>query len=351
MRLLIITQKVDRDDPVLGFFHRWIEEFAKHFGTVTVICLGKGEFDLPENVKIFSLGKPSFAEASKGKGRRLEYVWNFYKYILRERENYDRVFVHMNQEYVLLGGVLWKLWGKKIFMWRNHAKGDLRTDLAVKLSDKVFCTSPASYTAKFSKTVQMPIGVDINFFKPDPSVRKKKNSILFLGRMSPVKNVEAFADALKVLREKKFSFNATIAGSALSRDKEYEKMIKYKVAAMKLSGSVEFVGAVTQKEALKLYQKHGLYVNLTLSGSLDKTIVEALSSGSKVVVANQFFKSYLPETWVVDDPKDCQKLAENIEKALLDSHGYNSETQGHIAALIEENSLEGLMKRLEKELT
>ena len=57
MKLLICTQAVDREDSVLGFFHSWIREFAKHYESVTVICLYKGEYDLPENVKILSLGK------------------------------------------------------------------------------------------------------------------------------------------------------------------------------------------------------------------------------------------------------------------------------------------------------
>lgn len=43
MRLLILTQAVDLDDPVLGFFHRWIVEFAKRFDTIEVICLKAGD--------------------------------------------------------------------------------------------------------------------------------------------------------------------------------------------------------------------------------------------------------------------------------------------------------------------
>lgn len=54
---MIVTQKVDVNDPILGFFHRWVEEFAKHFERITVICLQKGEYNLPANVKVFSLGK------------------------------------------------------------------------------------------------------------------------------------------------------------------------------------------------------------------------------------------------------------------------------------------------------
>src|SRR3989338_3997811 len=96
MKLLIITQKVDKNDPILGFFHRWLEEFAKNVEKLTVICLGKGEYDLPENVRVLSLGKESGHS-------KIKYLRRFYKYIWMERKNYDAVFVHMNPEYVILG--------------------------------------------------------------------------------------------------------------------------------------------------------------------------------------------------------------------------------------------------------
>ena len=60
MKLLIITQTVDINDQILGFFHRWVEEFAKHCEQITVICLEKGIHDLPQNVRVFSLGKEDF---------------------------------------------------------------------------------------------------------------------------------------------------------------------------------------------------------------------------------------------------------------------------------------------------
>jgi len=60
MKPLILTQKIDINDDVLGFFHNWIKEFAKHCESVVVVCLRKGEYDLPENVKILSLGKERY---------------------------------------------------------------------------------------------------------------------------------------------------------------------------------------------------------------------------------------------------------------------------------------------------
>ena len=55
MKLLILTQVVDKEDHFLGFFHKWIEEFSKNYENITVICLKKGKYDLPNNIKVLSL--------------------------------------------------------------------------------------------------------------------------------------------------------------------------------------------------------------------------------------------------------------------------------------------------------
>ena len=92
----------------------------------------------------------------------------------------------MNKEYVVLGGLFWKLWGKKIFMWRNHPKGDLFTYIAVWFSNKVFCTSKSSFTARFKKTTLMPVGINTDIFNTKLRTEDYdlyKNEILFLGRI------------------------------------------------------------------------------------------------------------------------------------------------------------------------
>jgi len=40
MKILILTQKIDKNDDILGFFHGWVAEFAQHCEKVTVIALG-----------------------------------------------------------------------------------------------------------------------------------------------------------------------------------------------------------------------------------------------------------------------------------------------------------------------
>lgn len=305
MKLLIITQKVDKNDPILGFFHRWIEEFAKQCESVIVICLEQGEYNFPKHVKVLSLGK-------ENRNSKVRYLVLFYKYIWQERHNYDSVFVHMNQEYVLLGWKFWKLWGKKIFLWRNHAKGNWSTRLAVLFSNKVFCTSPQSFTAKFKKTQIMPVGIDTDFFKPNPGVVRIPNSILFLGRIAPVKRVVEFVDWLGELKRQGREFSVTIAGESLPRDTSYEKLVRDRVAKLGLTNRVRFIGPVTQTEAVKLYQSHETYVNMTPAGSYDKTIFEAVACGAKLIVHNPDLKN----DFNIGD-HSLKSLIDKLEKELL----------------------------------
>lgn len=314
MRLLIVTQKIDRNDPILGFFHRWAEEFAKHCESVVVICLQEGEYHFPENVHVLSLGKE---EGGFRILKIIRYIVRFYIYIFRERKNYDAVFVHMNQEYVLLGGLFWKMLGKKITMWRNHAKGSILTRMAVMMSHRVFCTSPQSYTAQFNKTKIMPVGIDTEFFKPDPSVRKKPNSILFLGRIAPVKNVDVFVESLNELQSQGIEFSVTMAGAALPQDSEYKRKVRARVAEYRLGDKVKFVGAVTQGKALRLYKEHELYVNLTPSGSMDKTIFEAMACGSTVVSSNKDILEAIGDNEI---KKDSGATVSTRIKAALEHH-------------------------------
>ncbi|MDP2651352.1 MAG: hypothetical protein Q8O98_02040, partial [bacterium] len=204
MKLLIVTQRVDKDDPVLGFFHEWVQEFSSHCEKVTVVCLGTGDYSFPPNVKVLSLGKERGAS-------KLEYLVNFYRYVLRV--DYTHVFVHMNQEYVLLAGDLWRLMGKKVALWRNHPDGSLLTNLAVALAHKVFCTSPSSYTSQFKKTKIMPAGIDVDSYEESKTDLSTQGKVLFFGRLSSVKNVHVFIEALKILDERGIVFHADIIGS------------------------------------------------------------------------------------------------------------------------------------------
>jgi glycosyltransferase involved in cell wall biosynthesis len=296
MKLLITTQAVDLDDPVLGFFHRWIAELAKRCETVHVICLKEGRHDLPKNVFVHTLGKETGPSRPK-------YVGRFYRYIREYRKDYDAVFVHMNEEYVLLGGALWRLWGKRIVLWRNHAKGSFPTLTAAKLSHIVCYTSPSAFVARYKNSVRMPVGIDTEFFSP-AQAPSQQNSILFLGRLDPVKRVDTFVRALEALHERRVSFAATIVGDPTEKKSKYAHDVRNLASAMALEGVVSMRAGVTNTEARDLFRSHSIYCNLTPSGSFDKTIGEAMASGCIVVTQNNALQDVLPGKLMPRDDSD-----------------------------------------------
>jgi glycosyltransferase involved in cell wall biosynthesis len=304
MRLLVLTQAVDLDDPVLGFFHRWLEEFARHFEHIHVICLKEGERALPPQIAVHSLGK------EKGHGR-LRYLLRFYALTTAYRHDYDAVFIHMNEEYAILGALLWRLWGKKVVLWRNHRMGSWRTKLACAMVHVVCYTSPESYVVRFQNAVRMPIGIDTKQFAPQENT-PEKGSVLFLGRLDTVKNVDIFVEALGRLADQKF--HANIYGSPTYADESYARAVKERAALMVERGLVSFYPAVRHDKAAALYASHAIYVNLTPSGSFDKTIGEALASGCVVVAANAAVEDVLGDLLVAPLSTDC--AAERIRYAL-----------------------------------
>lgn len=273
MKLLVITQKVDKKDPILGFFHNWVSELSKRVEKISVICLEKGNYDLPKNVRIFSLGKES--------GRsKIKYVKNFLNLILGLHREYNVVFVHMNQEYILIGGFIWKILRKKIYFWRNHPHGNLLTRIAVWFSDKIFYTSPNSFMAKYTtKAIKMPVGVDTEIFK-NLNRERQENSILFLGRISTIKNVHIILEMAKIMQKNNIQFTLDIVGDPVNpEDFEYkEKLIKENQDLID-KHVLNFCPAVPNYETPEIYNEHEIFINFTPKGSSDKATFEAAACG------------------------------------------------------------------------
>jgi glycosyltransferase involved in cell wall biosynthesis len=285
MKLLIITQKIDANDSTLGFFIRWVVELSKRVDHVYVVCLEERTRIEVSNVSVFSLGK-------EHRANKLRYGLLFFSYAWRLRKQYDTVFVHMNQEYILMGGLLWRLLKKKIHLWRNHASGSWLTRLAVFISHRVYYTSPYSFTARFKRSVIMPVGIDESFFVPNET-KRISDTILCLGRLSPVKHPDIVIDSLLELIRAGNQCRLTLVGSTMPNDSVYAKRLGEQIGSIP-NGVVTLIPGVAHEKTKQFYRSHEVFVNVTDAGSFDKTIVEAMASGCLVVCLHPFFKNYLP---------------------------------------------------------
>jgi glycosyltransferase involved in cell wall biosynthesis len=337
MKILIITQKVDINDSVLGFFHGWIAEFAKHCEKLTVICLYEGEHGLPNNVKVLSLGKENYStltatssdistapsvipaqagiqelakqnmdsrmcknDKSPSVFKKAIYIFRFYGYIIKERKNYDTVFVHMNQVYVILGWPLWKIWKKKTGLWYTHKAVSTSLRIAEKLADVIFTASKLSFRIPSKKVKVIGHGIDIQKFKdskrprvssrPEVSPQDPERSyrIITIGRISPVKDYGTLIDAVEILHKKGKNIRVEIIGGPGTPEQEkYFKGLKTIVAGKGLDNEVKFTGPIPNKDIPSELQKADLFINMSLTGSLDKAVLEAMASEIPILTCNE----------------------------------------------------------------
>lgn len=306
MKLLICTQAVDVEDPVLGFFIRWIEELAKRVERIEVICLRAGKYSLPGNVRVHALGQ----------GNKLARGYRFKLLAWQLRREYDTVFVHMNPEYLIVAGPLWKLLGKKVSLWYNHPADNLRLRLAVLFANKIFYTSPYAATAHSPKAIQMPVGIDIALFAPQP-VPRNRSAIYMQGRVMPSKRVEIALAALRLLRERVPSATLTIVGP---EDAAYASELKRRFADLIESGAATFLGPRKNTETPELYRAHGVAINLAASGHFDKTVFEAMACETPVVVSSQAFVGLVSAEWIISE-NDALALARAIAGLIQLSEG------------------------------
>jgi len=294
MRILIVTQKIDQNDAVLGFMHGWIAEFAGQAESVTAICLEKGSVNLPKNVTVLSLGKGRFTIF-----RRAVYVFRFWRYIWVERSNYDSVFVHMNPEYVVLGGIFWKLWGKTVTLWYAHKSVTWHLRIAKFFADIIFTSTASGFRLSSAKVKVIGQGIDTEKFKSQKEKVKSGDGefkIVTVGRISPSKDYDTLINAVEYLSGGNDNLKIKVGiwgptGSA--SDESYLTLLKEKIVQKKLSEVVVFHGPVANKDLPEVLGSADLFVNMGHTGSLDKAVVEAMACGLPVLTCNEAFKDVL----------------------------------------------------------
>ncbi len=287
MKLLITTQILDSQDSNLGFFHRWIEEFAMHCEEVIVICLKQGDFVLPPNVTVLSLGK-------EHRTNRIVRAARFLKYIFVYKNRYDAVFVHMNPEYILLGGRFWKRWNKKVGLWYAHRSLTRKLTWAVSLIDRVFTVSSDSFPIKTVKLAAMGHGIDTTLFKPDIHLESTETRIITTGRIAESKHLLEMLHTLDALHAQGEKFSFTIVGAPTTPQEErYASQVQREIARRPYADKVHILGALPHHHLPEVLHGHDLFFNFSTTGNMDKAGLEALACGIPLLTTNDAFAPLL----------------------------------------------------------
>jgi glycosyltransferase involved in cell wall biosynthesis len=293
VNVLMITQKVDLDDDVLGFTHTWVNKLAELVSWLHVLALSVGRHELTGNVTLYSMGK------EQGAGRLRRFV-NFNRIVapLVLRCQVDLVFVHMAPLYAILAAPWTKLARVPIVLWYAHGYVSHKLRVAHWLVDRVVSSTPEGFRLPSEKLVVVGQGIDTGVFKPvEGPWPKRPLTVLSVGRISPVKDYETLIAAADILVNRRGAMQppkfVIVGDVGTPRQRTYRDKLLTQVQGRGLSEFVRFVGSVPHDQIFQYYQMADLFVSTSQTGSLDKAVLEAMACGVPVLTCNEAFGDFL----------------------------------------------------------
>ena len=227
--------------------------------------------------------------------------------------------MHMNPEYIVLGGLLWKSWGKTVALWYAHKKVSLILRLAEQFTDVVFTSTTSGFRLPSKKVKVIGQGIDTDKFKVPGEkykVEEKIFRIVTVGRISPSKDYDTLIDAVALLSLKQSSIRVDIFGpTSFVSDEVYLARLKEKIAQKKLTSVISFRGPIANTELPLELGKADLFVNMGHTGSMDKAVPEAMACGLPILTCNEAFVEVLGEyaSQLMYPKGDARVFADKIE--------------------------------------
>jgi glycosyltransferase involved in cell wall biosynthesis len=308
VRLLLVNFAMDSRSPVLAWQARLASELARRCERVVVLTEQVGDHEPHEALVVH--GVPHVL--SRAPLRWLKLRWGMAAAVARwcRREAIDVCFVHMS------AGWAYRLWpalrplGVPILLWYAHGTVTWRLRLAHRAADCVVTSSPEGFRLPSAKLAVIGQAIDTELFRPTPP-GAARNDVLYVGRISPRKRIErvldSFAAACALAPGE--AIRLRLVGPTLNRaDRAYGSELRARARALGIADRVDWVGPLTVAETASLYASAFVHVNLSQTGSMDKTVLEALACGCPAVTSNEAFRSTLagrPGLFVADPTPDA----------------------------------------------
>lgn len=350
MKILIITQRIDKNDSLLGFFCGWLKKLAKRIENIYVLTSEKRNADLAKNIKLYSLGKE---HGSNGLKRFFKFHYIVARTLLNKK--IDIIFLHMCPEYALLAFPYAKILRIPILMWYAHGCTNIKLKIAHLLVDKFVTPSKESLRIKSNKVIITGHGIDIEKFKVQSSrfkVNKTKRIILSVGRISPIKDYETLIGSANILINQQqiedLEFQI-VGGIPLNSQKRYLDFLKNMIREYKLEDCIQFIGPIPYTQIHNYYQNCDLFVSTSNTDSLDKTVLEAMVSAKPILTCNEAFRDVLGlyASSLMFSKKDAISLAERIQYLLdMDRDSKDILIQRLREKVLENHNLDRLVEKL-----
>lgn len=315
MKVLFITQVIDRRHENLGAIHGWIEALAAEVEHVHAIALQVGDTHLPPNVSAYSLGK------DRGYGKLREMA-TFQSVVARLvfRRQVDVLFPHMVPRYAMLVEPYRLLFRIPSVMWYAHNTADLKLKIADRCVDRFITVSKDSFPLGMARCDVVGHGIEADVFTPFSRQEDGRTRFLSLGRICARKDQETLVAAADLLvnRHNRRDMEFVLAGGPLvPEDHAYLARLRDTVKERGLEPYVRFTGSVPHSEAVRHVQECDFFVNMHHEGGLGKAVLEAMSAAKPAFVSTPTYYERFPaygEAFLFP-PRDAETLALKMMKS------------------------------------
>jgi len=307
-----------------------------------------GDFEVPDRVSLTAM-----PHRPLGVPRTLGAAWLMLPSLIASIERFrpDACFVHMAHEWCYRIGPYLKVRGIPLLLWYAHGSVPWRLQLSTRIASRIVTSTPEGFRIATPKKRVIGQAIDTGLFVI-PSDRRIQPEIVTVGRVSRRKRTMLLVEAMALLvgRPGLCGARLVIAGPQLTLDDDvYRREIDARIEELGLDRNVQVTGPMQQPETARLYRTAALHVNVSATGSMDKTVMEALACGCPVLTSNEAFATDLvsfPEM-LLSDPTPAA-LADRIAAWLGGEHGI--EPQRLRDLVIGRHDLEGYTRKIVCEL-
>ncbi len=208
--------------------------------------------------------------------------------------------------------------GSKLDFWTKHFEWPLHKfsdRIGCKVADAVMATSPVVreeaikfYGVSPEKVFVVENGVNTQLFEPrKPQIVNRKSQILYVGALTPRKNVHLLIEASKFLPPE---YHLVIVGRG---EEEYQKQLEGLVKKYTFYDRIKFAGYVEYPQLPSYYQNANLFVLPSSYEGLPKVVLEALACGVPVLASGFAVKGEIGGLRFLKN-LDAKNLALEIKK-------------------------------------
>jgi glycosyltransferase involved in cell wall biosynthesis len=338
MRLLLVTFELNTASKVLAWQARLASALAQKCEHIVLLTESLGAFTPAANVTVVKV--PAMFT---GPLRLFGAAWimNAVVYKLCRRHRIEVCFVHMATQWTYRLRPALALAGVPAALWYAHGTVSRRLRLAHKCAARILTSSPEGFRIPSRKVRIIGQGIDTDVFRI-PQERVSSSEFVYVGRVSPRKRLELVIDVFSRARSHRPSENFTLQliGPCLNdSDRKYRRAMVERIDAHGLTEHVTWCDFMPPHEMETVYRKVAVHLNLSATGSLDKTVLEALACGCPVFTNNPPFRAVLGDMPIMysssDDPDTLAQLLLNLYDArrsinptrlrqiVLDSHSFD----------------------------